>query len=1763
MAVDVSKIPNNNKFDPVREAILKLQSDIQSGVSGVGSINNQTGLITITKSGNITVGTSGTTITIGIDDSTYLTEEVNDLTAAVTWANVPDANITQSSVTQHQASLSITESQISDLQSYLVASDLDDYLLLTETGEQTISGDIVISGDLTVSGETTYINTNHLNIGDNIIQLNADIGGTTAPTEDAGFYVNRGSQPDASFLWDEDTDRFSTYANGLSTANLYIGSNQVINSSRQFIGSSTISSTVPYFTFSGDLNTGVGRATNNKVSLIAEGTKVLEASNTGVEITGDLEVSGTFTADSVTFPNDIITSADFSATDNRFKLTLTQSDSDTIEASFDDVVLSSAMDANYVPYVTTAGGDGSSTNTNAILGESWLKINSNTLELDWTISGSPGYYQERNIKMRKQGSFVNQYKEATYDATSITFTDYVSASDIDTAKISGTNAGRIRINDTYSFPASDGTSGQVLTTDGTGDLSWVAAGGSLDLDDVTTNGAITTNDISTGRITIANNVSTGGFGSFDDYQLLLYEDTTASTSYGLGIESGTMMFHSNDEYRFYVNNSVKVTINSSGNVSANSFSGGNITSTETITGDTIKLTSDASDTSRHRIAVYDEDTVSYGMMLWNTNAASGEWATMIYGPKQSNRRISFGKVSGTTFSNHADVTEIAHFDLDNSRLYVDGGVVAGNDGAADWGNALIDTSLSAGWGTTTEFPFIGSVGGTVGSIIMLHNPHIPYRTDNALSGYDGRAGLRLARNADGDYWDAGLAGDFFHIYRSGTGEFLRIDNTGLTTFQNVVRLVGTTSGTSQIDLPLDYGALRWYDGTTFKAGIGAASWSGLGSGNDIGFYLNSGDLHIGNQSSPFVTFDRADESLGVGKTSPQAKLHISHGDSNNGLLLENTLQASDFQYLLNIRETEGLIFQRWTNGAYTSNVMTLSYDDKVGIGNTTPSTALEVTGAGALNSYRGVIRIENTSTAQWAGLAFPDDVNGTDSASNNYYFIGRGGAIGDRTMSFHIPTAADYTSGAEPYFRFSSTGADDLMTIEATSGDTFIKGDLGIGTAPSDKLHVVGNTKFDGNVVIDTDTGANALYITRSGATNQSMKIYTDDVLCYFVAEQDENAGSYGSIQMALDAGGTDNSFTITDGVNGTSLFQVKNNGNGGFYNSGSFAIGKSSTTYGTLDVEGAGSFKEDVRIYTSTTTNQGGITMYDTDGDGYLSIAVTDNEHPSGWGWQFQSNFANSATGTVYFRIGYDGADSYLNSGNFGIGTTTPAQKLQVVGDIRMGNSGVASVLRINRPSDGADAGQVGYFSSTSNTPFGISNGSGGGDIELRSNNGSLRFYTGVSQTDQVFRIANNGNVGIGTTSPFTKTHIYDTFDPDDTYGYLLVENGNTSSGSPATNAAVNVKNYHGTSQFMQWEGNGLRFGSRITANGGAGNVYITSGNDSVAMTLLSGGNVGINTTSPSYKLHVNASSIQPTADLLMGEVAYSSSNSYVGLKTTNMSGANDYMILSGKTDGNTFISAKDGAYVAVRGGGNWSNNQIQVFDNDYVTTSGGHRFGTGGTPNWGNAIVDTGSGAGWGSGNYPYIGSVNGSSGSLIMLHNIHVPMRTDNKADSSYAGRAGMRCARDTNASGWWDIGLAGDFFQLFRSSTGELFRVTNNGTVHADNDIIAFSATTSDKRLKDDIKTIDNALDKVMNLRGVSYTWNNGSRKGQKDLGVIAQEVEQVIPEIVREHELPLMDDSGEKYKTVDYEKMVGVLIEAMKEQQKQIDELKARLDGSTN
>ena len=112
-------------------------------------------------------------------------------------------------------------------------------------------------------------------------------------------------------------------------------------------------------------------------------------------------------------------------------------------------------------------------------------------------------------------------------------------------------------------------------------------------------------------------------------------------------------------------------------------------------------------------------------------------------------------------------------------------------------------------------------------------------------------------------------------------------------------------------------------------------------------------------------------------------------------------------------------------------------------------------------------------------------------------------------------------------------------------------------------------------------------------------------------------------------------------------------------------------------------------------------------------------------------------------------------------------------------------------------------------------------------------------------------------------------------------------------------------------------------------------------------------------------------------------------------------------------------------------------------------------------------------------------------------------------------------------------------------------SKTGTIESTGNIIAF---TSDIRLKKDIEPIKNALEKVQSLRGFTYSHNETAKElgfieERRWSGVSAQEIEKVLPEAV----FPAPVD--DKYLTVQYEKIVPLLIEAIKELKEEIDELK--------
>ena len=115
--------------------------------------------------------------------------------------------------------------------------------------------------------------------------------------------------------------------------------------------------------------------------------------------------------------------------------------------------------------------------------------------------------------------------------------------------------------------------------------------------------------------------------------------------------------------------------------------------------------------------------------------------------------------------------------------------------------------------------------------------------------------------------------------------------------------------------------------------------------------------------------------------------------------------------------------------------------------------------------------------------------------------------------------------------------------------------------------------------------------------------------------------------------------------------------------------------------------------------------------------------------------------------------------------------------------------------------------------------------------------------------------------------------------------------------------------------------------------------------------------------------------------------------------------------------------------------------------------------------------------------------------------------------------------------------------------EKMRLDSSFDLQVAGDVVAASTAFSDERLKDNIKPIENSLEAIKMLNGVTYDWK---ANGKSSVGVIAQNIQEVYPELVKEVQ-PIGED--EKRLTVNYDGLVGVLIEAVKDLSKQVEELK--------
>ena len=519
----------------------------------------------------------------------------------------------------------------------------------------------------------------------------------------------------------------------------------------------------------------------------------------------------------------------------------------------------------------------------------------------------------------------------------------------------------------------------------------------------------------------------------------------------------------------------------------------------------------------------------------------------------------------------------------------------------------------------------------------------------------------------------------------------------------------------------------------------------------------------------------------------------------------------------------------------------------LGLGSSTPGSMLTVVGTSTLatTTINGVLTVNgNTNINQGGTLTVGDKViapgeigAGTSSPSgkisiqntltDQVAFL----IYGSSTQNAPLIDVFDYPGSNQSIFRVSPIGLITGKQINISGTSTFATagGNVGIGTnAPIYALDIRGDVAR----VWASGSSDATFRLVEGGSQDFNLKVFNSN-------------GRLGIVN---------NDVT-------TEVMSILQSGNVG--------IGTTSPT-SVLQVKAAG------------TTSNGGISV--------LSSTNTDKI------FSLQDSYSgNRGLLGIYSsgaaKIVMDaGGDSYFNSGNVGIGTSTPSAKLDVAGNVLIERGGSADVQR-TLTIGGAKLGSGGEYSRLDFQNYdsnGLAADYVGARISSQNTSGSdvgdLRFWTmpssGGSLTERM-TILNNGNVGIGTTTPAAKMHI--------SGGGMLLDNNYFLNSYRTDGVLANLIGLD-TNNFTSIHSSGSSYGVKVTNTVGG-----------ELLTILNSGNVGIGTTTPDSSLTISGVN-NPRISVVSagggsgafqmnGYVNYDSQNSY------GWTGYNGYNIIRGRT--------------------------------------------------------------------------------------------------------------------------------------------------------------------------------------------------------------------------------------------------------------------------
>jgi Chaperone of endosialidase len=593
--------------------------------------------------------------------------------------------------------------------------------------------------------------------------------------------------------------------------------------------------------------------------------------------------------------------------------------------------------------------------------------------------------------------------------------------------------------------------------------------------------------------------------------------------------------------------------------------------------------------------------------------------------------------------------------------------------------------------------------------------------------------------------------------------------------------------------------------------------------------------------------------------------------------------------------------------------------------------------------------------------------------------------------------------------------------------------------------------------------------------------------------------------------------------------------------------------------------------------TTSDGLTVYDTDTKSYWFVKGTIWTEMGTGGGGGSSPWLTA------------GSNIYYNGGNVGIGTSTPAFPLNFANTLGskislFGNtsnhygigiqSGLLQLYTSDSPEDivfghgnsnsftermrimnaGGDGmflkGRMNMRNGTS--PIDINYGPGvwlhkaddTGQLAFMGtmNNQNVGFYGGAGLWGFVYD-AINSRVGIGTTTPDTKLHVA---------GNIKMVDGTQANGKVLTSDGNGVGSWQALPAAAPsgWTAAGSNtYNSTLAGNVGIGTNapgfplnFPNSLGDKIALYGNSGNHYGLGIQGGLLQIHTSA---QPE------DIAFGYGRSGAFTETMRIKG-DGHLVLNSTSQESIWINGPTGNYTTIA-----ENTINRGYIGSYTGADQDVDFGTHTQNPTGSVHLTTK--------NIPRL-TVNPDGNVGINNTNPTVPLTVGSGFGtrlSLYQGATGhvgfgvyggeLRAQVDI-PGGKVSLGAldaAGAYFENAKAERNGSFAFSVLGSLWVNGTTYA-----SDRRFKKNIKPATNSLAKITQLQGVSYDMNaeefkKNNFKTSTDIGLIAQDVQKIFPEVVSEKD---------GYLGIDYGKLVPVLIESIKEQQKQIEELKALVKG---